>query len=148
MKKFVILCIVVMVVLPLVVLVPGCQPQAESAQEHYAQGKALLQSGQWEQAILEFTKAIDLDPDYREAYSERAYAYYQKGEYDKALSDSNKIIELNPEDPFAYFNRGIAYKALGKKAEALADFEKCIELSPNSPYAQSAKQELEELQGQ
>lgn len=152
MRKFIILCMAVMVVLPLVALVPACQPQAESAEEHYEQGNALLDSGQYEQAILEFTKAIELDPAYTKAYSERAYAYYQKGEYEKALSDCNKIIELGPENDFSasmsYYNRGLAYKSLGQKAEAIADFEKSIELNPSSAWEEQVRQEIEELQGQ
>ena len=44
-----------------------------------------------------FSKAIELKPDYAEAYSNRGAAYLHKGEYDNGIQDLNKAIELKPD---------------------------------------------------
>ena len=48
--------------------------------------------------IADFSKAIELYPDYAEAYFNRAYAYHKKGgEVDKARSDLEKCMELSTD---------------------------------------------------
>jgi len=62
----------------------------------YNQGTELLKKGQYDQAIANFDKAIEINPRYAEAYNNRGIAYTKKGQYDKAISDYNKAIELDP----------------------------------------------------
>jgi len=50
--------------------------------------------GQNEQAILDFNKGIELDPNNYRAYRLRGAAYSKIGEYDKAISDLDKADEL------------------------------------------------------
>ena len=65
----------------------------ETAEQHYNVGVALLEEGQYEQAILELDKALELDPTikvdpaYAKAYSDRGLAYSNQGEYDSAIVD-------------------------------------------------------------
>ncbi len=43
---------------------------------------------------MDYSKAIELDPDYISAYEGRSQAYYRKGDYDKAHEDLRKAVEL------------------------------------------------------
>jgi len=90
--------------------------------------------------LNEWDKAIEINPDYIDAYRYRGDRYLVKGQYDKAISDYNNVIRLNPEDAEYYSSRGSAYyiKGLsyffGKKSNyhnAIIDFSKAIELGPN-----------------
>ena len=65
-------------------------------------------------AIVDFTKAIELNPDYAIAYNNRGVAYYLKKEYESAIVDFTKAIELNPDYAIAYNNRGMAYGVKGE----------------------------------
>jgi tetratricopeptide (TPR) repeat protein len=48
--------------------------------------------GEFDKAIADFSKAIELDPNYAEAYFNRAYAYHRKGgEVAKARSDLEEM---------------------------------------------------------
>jgi tetratricopeptide (TPR) repeat protein len=78
--------------------------------------------------ILFYTKAIELDSKFFEAYINRGVAFYDKGDSEKAISDYNKAIEFEHNDAIIYFNRGLAY---GKKRDfdkAISDYNKAIEL--------------------
>ena len=137
--KFIVLaaCIVLTTI-----LLVGC---VSPAQEHLNKGNAYCDQGEFDEAIQEFTKAIELDPEYALAYNNRGVAYDEKGEYDKAIADCNKAIELNPELDEPYFGRGLGYMELGQKEKAISDFEKSIELSENPALIQAAQEILDEL---
>ena len=109
---------------------PTPEPTLSEAAQHNERGIALTEEGNYEQAISEFDKAIELDPDYAEAYSNRGIAYGSQGDFDSAMTDFNKAIELDPESAEAYSNRGIAYGGQGDFDSAMTDFNKAIELDP------------------
>ena len=91
----------------IVVVLVGC-PTAEEI-KLLNQGIKHFDKRQYDKAISDFTKAIELNPKSAEAYYRRGIAYVDKANVDKALSDLNKAIELNPEYPEAYCGRGFAY---------------------------------------
>jgi len=100
------------------------------------QGLDNLQKGRYEQAIADFTKALERLPGSIEAYSGRARAQEKLKRYDQALADYSKLIGINPRSPAAYVNRGHVFLDLKRYDEALQDFSKAIELKPDvaAPY--------------
>ncbi len=72
-------------------------------------------------AIMAFTKAIEINPNYAEAYHERGLAYDAIGEYDRAISDYNKAIEINPKYEKAYNHRRLAKSAKGRNDRAISE---------------------------
>ncbi len=98
---------------------------------HIVKGDSYQDKGQWDKAIAEYNKAIELDPKFSMAYSNRGIAYRRKGQLDQAISDFNKAIEINPRDAKAYYNRGLTYaKGKGQFDQAISDLTKAIELDP------------------
>ncbi|HEY85645.1 MAG TPA: tetratricopeptide repeat protein [Chloroflexi bacterium] len=55
--------------------------------------------GDLEQAIADYNKAIDLNPDYAAAYSNRGVAYYYSGDLEQAIADFERYLELAPNAP-------------------------------------------------
>jgi tetratricopeptide (TPR) repeat protein len=106
-----------------------------------------LNDGQYDLAISECTKAIQLDPHLYIAYINRASAYGLKGQYELVIDDCGAAIQLEPELPLAYLSRGMAYRSLGKKAEALNDFEKLITLTSSPHLIEIAKKHIGQLSG-
>ncbi len=86
------------------------------------------------QAIADYSKAIELDPNAANVYNNRGVAYYALDEYDLAVADYSKAIELDPNAANVYNNRGVAYYALDEYDLAVADYSKAIELDPNYAY--------------
>lgn len=62
-------------------------------------GLAYGKEGQYDQAISDFTSAIDINPRDAIAYYNRGIAYCDKGEYDKAWDDVHKAQSLGFEVP-------------------------------------------------
>ncbi len=100
-------------------------------------GRGLIwdSSGKTDEAIADYTKALQIDPQYEPAYNNRGLIYYKQGKFDEALADFTKIIEIDPQYTDPYNNRGLVYYRQGKFDEALADFTKTIEIDPNYTFA-------------
>lgn len=94
-----------------------------------------LKSGNYDQAIAEYTEAIRLDPTLSTIYYNRGLAYSYQGDYDHAISDYSQVITLNPDDEAAYFERGYNLAASGDYEGALADYSRFIQLNPGDAYA-------------
>lgn len=88
--------------------------------------------GQHDKAILEFTKAIEIDPTWAEPYVYRGIVYLEaKYQYDKAIADFNKALDIDPRHADAYFNRGLAYDSQEEYEKAISDYSKVIEINPD-----------------
>jgi|GEM_PF-1490814 len=87
------------------------------------------------EAIDYYNKAIELSPNFKEAYYNRGIAYIKQENYPRAIEDYNKAIELSPNFKEAYYNRGIAYFKQGNYPRAIEDYDKAIELNPNDDDA-------------
>src|SRR5262249_57140506 len=70
---------------------------------------AYLIKSDFDRALGDYTKAIEIDPKQPLAYFNRGYTYAAKGEHDRAIADYNKAIEIDPKNMLAYFNRGRSY---------------------------------------
>ena len=101
----------------------------------YSIGRALRDKGSFAEAIAEFTKAIELKPDHRDAWWDRAYCYSELGQPESALADCSKVIESNPTLALAWSSRSWAYANLGQNDKALADSSRAIELDPKLAHA-------------
>ncbi|WP_440995742.1 tetratricopeptide repeat protein [Arhodomonas sp. SL1] len=92
--------------------------------------KALAQD-RHEDAVAAFTRVIDLDGDFAEAWNRRATTYYVMGRYDDSLSDIERVLALEPRHFGALAGRGLCLKALGRKREALKAFQRALEVNPH-----------------
>ena len=105
-------------------------------------GNAYYMKKQFDNAISDYSNAIDMNPKLAVAYQNRGSAYYIKGDYDKAISDYDKAIELNPKNALTYSSRGNAYFMLNQLNSAISDYNKAIEFDPEMGKTNDA-QEIE-----
>ena len=91
---------------------------------------------EYDRAIADYTTAIQLKPDYAEAYNDRGFAYYLKGDAERAIADYTRAIELRPDYAWAYNSRGVVYMSHGYgAAKSVPDFDRAIALKPDFRYA-------------
>ena len=110
-----------------------------SATDWFEKGYKSAISGNYQQAINDYNKAIQLNPQLATAYNNRGLAYDNLGNYQQAINDYNKAIQLNPQFALAYNNRGLAYIKLGNHQQAINDFNKAIQLNPQYAMAYIAR---------
>ena len=77
---------------------------------------------------MDFNKAIDLNPEYANAYMNIGILYWKKGIADKTIKYINKAIELKPENWQYYYTRSNIYKNIGKLSLAQKDEETALRL--------------------
>jgi tetratricopeptide (TPR) repeat protein len=104
-------------------------------------------NGRYEEALADFDRAIELDPEDDWAIISRGQTHRTMGRYAEALADFDRAIELEPESGWAIISRGETYEAMGRYAEALADFDRAIELEPESGWAIANRGETYEAMG-
>jgi tetratricopeptide (TPR) repeat protein len=99
-------------------------------------GTAHLNKGEYDLAISEFNKALEINPGDAGAYVNRGLAYGRKSQYDQAISDFNRALEINPNYALAYNNRGWAYLGKDQFDQAMSDLNKALEIDPkfDLPY--------------
>jgi len=73
-----------------------------SATDYYNRVLNDINQSKYDLALVDFTKAIELNPNYADAYNYRGLIYYNQSKYDLALADYTKAIELNPNYVAAY----------------------------------------------
>jgi tetratricopeptide (TPR) repeat protein len=98
-------------------------------------------------ALMDYDKAIELNPKLVVAYSNRGDARRAKGDLDNAMADCDKAIELNSNFPTAHSHRGEVKRAKGDFEGAMADFNKAIELKPDLQEPYKRRGSLKEAQG-
>ncbi len=98
---------------------------------YHNRGLVYGDKGEYDRAIEDYNKAIELDPKYWESYMNLGFIYLKKGEYARALENYNKTVEINP-DSLSYNNRGFVYFDTKEYESALKDFEKAATLNPKN----------------
>jgi tetratricopeptide (TPR) repeat protein len=99
-------------------------------------GQIRASAGHTEDALGDFSAAIQLDPKLWRAIHNRGVLEAQAGQFDKAFDDFNRTIELNPQFAKAFSNRASLYVVAGQMEPALNDYRRACELDPNLVVAQ------------
>jgi tetratricopeptide (TPR) repeat protein len=108
----------------------------QTAADYYKSACAkVITSGNYKGAIKDFTKAIELNPQYDSAYSRRGYCKHFLKQYKEAITDYTKAIEISPGYGDAYYNRALSEYKLQDYNSSIADNTKAIELDPKNASA-------------
>jgi tetratricopeptide (TPR) repeat protein len=76
-------------------------------------GLKFQKKSNYQEAVIYYTHAVVLNPDFEDAYHKRGAAYAQIGDIEAAISDFNRVIEFGNENPWAYLMRAKLYYELG-----------------------------------
>ncbi|MBE9099313.1 tetratricopeptide repeat protein [filamentous cyanobacterium LEGE 07170] len=84
-----------------------------------------------EEAIANYDKAIEINPNDHLAWTARGIALSALGRKEEAIANYDKAIEIDPDFHYAWNNRGITLADLGRKEEAIDSCDKALELKPD-----------------
>lgn len=90
--------------------------------------------GEYQKAIKDLTKAIEIAPDEEYFKVSRGDVYRNAGMYEKAIADYTACIEKDPLRGYYYYARGWSYELSGDDAKALEDYNTGIDLDKDYPY--------------
>ncbi|MBF0537323.1 MAG: protein kinase [Nitrospirae bacterium] len=93
-------------------------------------GNSLATLGLIDEAIGEFRKAIEINPEHANAHNNLGNALKDKGQIDEAIVEFRKAIKINPEHANAHGNLGNALEAKGLIDEAIVEFENFMKYAP------------------
>ena len=95
---------------------------------------------QYDKAIADYSKAIQLKDDYLLAYNNRAQIYKMRHDYDKAIKDYRKILAISPLTARAHYSIGQIYESWYQSSHIYAHlhnaklaYDKAIEIDPENP---------------
>lgn len=119
------------------------QVDNKTFEDYYKQGHAAYRIRNFEQAIDNFSKAIQKNPSYTRAYINRGNARFNQKDYEGALGDFNKAIQMDTTEVKAYVNRGNVRYMLAEYSSdpdheyklAIQDFNDAIRLNPKEVEA-------------
>jgi tetratricopeptide (TPR) repeat protein len=98
-------------------------------------GIAFTNYRQFDLALLDFDKAVQLNPNNVEILYNRAVALERKGALDDAIVDLDKVLRLQPGFKGAAYERAYCLLKKGEYQRAIADFDRAIEMSPDLAMA-------------
>ena len=87
-------------------------------------------TGEFDKALFDSTRAIQLDPEYAPAYFARGIAFRRRDDLNKAISDLSEAIRLAPESGDYISMRGDLYAERGSLKKAMTDYDRAVELDP------------------
>ncbi len=91
--------------------------------------------GDFEAAIKEYSKVVELRPDLPEAYNNLGVAQKRKGDLAKAADSFNKALKLNPDYSAAISNRGWVLAEQNQWIDARREFERALTINPGDDGA-------------
>jgi tetratricopeptide (TPR) repeat protein len=91
-------------------------------EEHYDQGMLEFSMAEFEKAIECYRKAVEIDPNYFDAWHALGMAYLRDGKIQDAIKAGKRAVEIEPNDMLAHTSLSMYYMKAGDKA--LAEKEK------------------------
>jgi len=101
---------------------------------HNGLGAVYADLGRYNDAIAEYQRAIELDPQYPFPHNGLGNVYANLGRYDDAIAEFQWAIELDPQGAYPHNGLGNVYRDLGRHDDAIAEYQRAIELDPLFAY--------------
>src|SRR5437660_4637415 len=107
------------------------------AEAHASLGYQYMCSQDWAASERELKRAMELNPNYPQAYGWNGMRLTMVGKYDEALSWLQRGLEIDPTSNGINFYKGVTLAVSGRRDEAIQQFKKLQEMDPTFPWAHS-----------
>ena len=110
-----------------------------------ATGTNFVNNNQYSKAIEIFTKVINLDPSWAEAWNKRATVLYLTGEFEKSQNDIDEVLKLEKRHFGALAGQGLVNIELENYEKAITSYEEVIKIYPSMNSPKIMIKQLKEL---
>jgi tetratricopeptide (TPR) repeat protein len=100
------------------------------AKYYFQRGNSRYFQKRFKDACIDYSKAIEIDPQLAKAWSNKGTALGKQGKYDEAIKAYDRAIEIDPQLAQAWYNKGTALKNMCKYDEAVKAYDEAIKLDP------------------
>lgn len=107
-------------------------PLNSQAEKYKNIGNDFFKKGDFQQAIENYTLAIEIDSNNAAYWNNRAAAYLKDGNHEKALRDATKAIQVDPGWDKSYWRKGTVLMATSDYSAAVESFRKALDISPST----------------
>lgn len=104
-----------------------------TAADFNRRGLAKAKAGDAAGAIADFNRAVELEPEFADAYFNRAVARSRAGNADGAIDDYAAAVRHSPRNFKALVNRGRLLRDKGELKGALREFTQAVAVAPDDP---------------
>lgn len=116
-------------------------------EQHFKEGLKAYMSGNYELAIKEFKRSIEINPSNPVPYSNIGYIYYDIGDMKRAYEYHRKAIDIDPNHANSHYGLALVYKAWKDYDRAGFHWKEYLRIEPSGYYSRKAKEELKGLEG-
>ena len=120
-------------------------PKEEKLTLMLSKGSDLVNNDQLKEAVDVFTKVIELDSSWAEAWNKRATVLYLLGEFKKSQNDIDKVLELEKRHFGALAGQGLVNIQLKNYEKAIMSYEKAQKIYPTMKSPKIMIKEIEKL---
>ena len=120
-------------------------PSDKNLTKMLAEGSNLVNKQKFDQAIVVFSKVIDLDPKWAEAWNKRATVLYMVGEFQKSQDDIDKVLEIEERHFGALAGQGLVNIQLENYDKAIMSYKKAQQIYPKMKSPKIMIKQIKEL---
>jgi tetratricopeptide (TPR) repeat protein len=122
-------------------LASGQADEPKTARDYHERGCVHEGNKQDAEALADYSKAVELDPRFIDAWSARSSLHADRKEYSKSIADLTKVIEIKPGDYPALFNRAGYHESVRDYDKAIADYSEVLDGDADFSRSGSRKEE-------
>ena len=120
-------------------------PTDEKLTQELLKGSNLMQGDTISESIKIFSKLIQSDPNWAEAWNKRATALYLIGDYEGSQKDIDKVLELEDRHFGALAGQGLVNIKLENYEKAIESYERAQEIYPAMQSPKIMIEQIEQL---
>ena len=94
-------------------------------------GNIFAANQQYEESIDSYDKALQIKPDFHQAWNNRGIVLENLGRYEEAIKSYDRAVQIKPDDHEAWFNRGLPLRNLGRYEESIGSYDKALQFKPD-----------------
>ena len=98
-------------------------------------GTILVDKKNFNQALVNYKKSLEINPNYAEGHNNLGVAFYKLRKFNESIDSYQRAIKIKPNFSKAHNNLGLAYKELEKFTESINNYQKAIKINPK--YAEA-----------
>ena len=108
-----------------------CRSGNSETDRIFRSGIDALQQGRLEAAEAEFTRVIEIAPDFPEGWNKRATVRFMRKDYTGSIADCQETLARNPNHFGAASGQGLCHMSLNEFREAAVCFRRALEIHPH-----------------